>query len=675
MIDDDRTLEALRLVRGRVSADLAVLVAERRADVVTWRNPGPGTHPHWPEPWANERWGREPYWLDDSRDTGVRVGFDVADRPVICELERGDVMEPRVDEVWLHGEGWSDRITPGGAFRLLFEDGRVVVVVGVDRGQVQLERWTWDGGVPARGDMAWVSEDRTVSMAKAAEVDDGGRLLRLRTKLDDSPRLDGDEREALARALRRAGELVPDQVGFDYRLGRRESQMRQSEELVPLLAEAMEQAVAAAVAESGIEEPFVVEVRLREDEFPPFIRVGGARFRDRMRSLSPEANAALASLFKAEPPDGVTVELTDLLGDEPLRACRELNWALSTDQEWEHPDRQRAVEACERLGRDLGARLNARDWPGAAESFLVLVNIGHPYRDLDPFELALPGAGPERVAAFRASVASQAVVLAGLPDASRHDREALAALLAERGLSEEAERIASEVAEVGLRLQPATGGKRSRLGGPALLPPGEQWPHARGKRPLTFLAGLDLAELPFRDGLPEAGWLLFFADLDNDEADGLIDEATNMPGEPARLFYLPAGADPLEVEPPASLNDVLEPRLVEAVAQLTLPDDYEVGRRLGLDAAQSDAYEEIANLLRYGDQASWSDEGKHWVLGAWTGVQGDPTDDDATLLLHMAWDEELGFEFLDGGAIQFRIARSALEARDWSAVVAEADSC
>jgi Domain of unknown function (DUF1963) len=261
------------------------------------------------------------------------------------------------------------------------------------------------------------------------------------------------------------------------------------------------------------------------------------------------------------------------------------------------------------------------------------------------------------------------------PDPSRNDRESLAALLAERGLAEQAERIANEVAEVGLRLQPATSVKHSRLGGPSLLPAGELWPHARGERPLTFLAGLDLAELPVHDGLPAAGPLLFFADLDNDEAEGLIDEAANAPGEAARLFYVPPGDDPIEIEPPTALNDVLEPRRVEAVAQLTLPDDDEVGERLGLDAAQSDAYEEIANLLRYGDQASWSDDGNHWVLGAWTGVQGDPPDDDTVLLLHLAWDEDLGFEFLDAGAIQFRIPRLALEAQDWSAVIAEADSC
>jgi hypothetical protein len=65
----------------------------------------------------------------------------------------------------------------------------------------------------------------------------------------------------------------------------------------------------------------------------------------------------------------------------------------------------------------------------------------------------------------------------------------------------------------------------------------------------------------------------------------------------------------------------------------------------------------------------------HWVLGAATGVQGDPADPDTVPLLHLAYDETLDFRYLDGGVIQFRIARPALAARDWGAVVATADSC
>jgi hypothetical protein len=64
----------------------------------------------------------------------------------------------------------------------------------------------------------------------------------------------------------------------------------------------------------------------------------------------------------------------------------------------------------------------------------------------------------------------------------------------------------------------------------------------------------------------------------------------------------------------------------------------------------------------------------HWVLGAVTGVQGHPAEADTVLLLHVSNEWDLQFEFLDGGAIQFRIPRDALAARDWARVVAEPGS-
>jgi len=64
----------------------------------------------------------------------------------------------------------------------------------------------------------------------------------------------------------------------------------------------------------------------------------------------------------------------------------------------------------------------------------------------------------------------------------------------------------------------------------------------------------------------------------------------------------------------------------------------------------------------------------HWVGGLVTGVQGHPPEEGTVLLLHLGFDDDLGFEFLDNGAIQFRIPAAALAAHDWSQVTAEADS-
>ncbi len=255
------------------------------------------------------------------------------------------------------------------------------------------------------------------------------------------------------------------------------------------------------------------------------------------------------------------------------------------------------------------------------------------------------------------------------------DRDAFQARLVGVGLGRRGAHLAHEIAEVGLRLRSAKDGAESRLGWPALLPPGEPWPHARGQRPLTFLAGISLAELPIHGPLPEAGWLLFFADIENSDALGLIDEASNAADSSARALYVPPGAEPVRADPPAELRDILRARPVRAVPELTLPDDDEAPERLGLDQAETEAYEDLMYELRTASGDQVSPPADHWVLGAWTGVQGSPSEPGTLLLLHVSNDESLTFAFLDGGAIQFRIPREALVARDWSAVIAQADSC
>ncbi len=58
------------------------------------------------------------------------------------------------------------------------------------------------------------------------------------------------------------------------------------------------------------------------------------------------------------------------------------------------------------------------------------------------------------------------------------------------------------------------GGGPSRIGGPALLPPGQEWPHKLDGRPLSFLAALDLAALGAFAPLPTSGTLLVYIDFD-----------------------------------------------------------------------------------------------------------------------------------------------------------------
>jgi uncharacterized protein DUF1963 len=437
------------------------------------------------------------------------------------------------------------------------------------------------------------------------------------------------------------------------------SGLRPSNEALAVLIPALEEAVARAVAESGITNPFVVEIRLRDYEFPPFIRVGSERFRERMTSLSAEREGAVESLYRATPPDGVTLQLADHLDADALEVCRELNSAASED-------RRRASEISQEIGRELARRLNDRDWPGASEPFLALVRIGQIYEDTDPYDLAVAAVGGARVQAFRDSLASRAQASAPA-DFGAIDRDGLARVLQQRGISAPAQIAAA--AERSFHLEATDDDARSRLGGRGLLPPGEVWPHARGERPLSFLGAIDLSEFPSDTPLPNSGWMLFYADLDNDEALGLIEPEENVPGAPGR-FYFAAEAVAAQA-PPGTIE--LNERHVRPVEQLTLPDDYEVAERLRLDPAEASVYEEIANGLRYGDEG-WGGAHDHWVLGAATGAQGHPSDEGTVLLFHIAWDTELGFEFLDGGVIQFRIAAEALASRDWSAVTIEPDS-
>ncbi len=219
----------------------------------------------------------------------------------------------------------------------------------------------------------------------------------------------------------------------------------------------------------------------------------------------------------------------------------------------------------------------------------------------------------------------------------------------------------------------ATDRARCRLGGPALLPPGEDWPHDAENRPLTFLAGIDLTELPERGSLPGGGWLLFFGSLDDGETAGVLDEAVNEPGGNARVFALPPGAEPVPATRRDALSCVLSDRPVAFEARLTLPDGYDAAAELGLDAAEGEAYIAVADWMREGGAGS-SYEPDHWVLGAVTGAQGHTPEANTVLLLHLDWDEALGFAFLDGGDLQFRIPTDALAAGDWTAARALAES-
>ncbi len=281
--------------------------------------------------------------------------------------------------------------------------------------------------------------------------------------------------------------------------------------------------------------------------------------------------------------------------------------------------------------------------------------------DEDQWASARRAAGDARVDAFLASVAPETTVPdAGtaeeLADRALTSRDALEEMLRAYGIEDDAARLAHDVAEEGLLLEPGSG--RSRLGGAGLLPAGTAWPQTTAGQPLTFLAGIDLAELPPGGPLPGSGWLLFFAALDPEEEE--------MVGEAETGHRVLFAGEVCEAESP---GEPLDERRVGFRRVLTIPGGYRAGLQIGLDVYASETYDEVIEAL---DGAL--DPDQHWIGGHATGVQGEPPEPGTYLLLHMGWDTDIGFEFLDGGAIQFRIPLDALAARDFSRAFAYADS-
>jgi Domain of unknown function (DUF1963) len=213
-------------------------------------------------------------------------------------------------------------------------------------------------------------------------------------------------------------------------------------------------------------------------------------------------------------------------------------------------------------------------------------------------------------------------------ESARRSRDGLESWLRAHGLALHARRLAYEVARYGLRILPGTGGERSRLGGPALLPAGQSWPCTGARQPLAFLAGIDLSELPDfdeRHHYPDGGWLLFFADI---EIGGIYDlyleEADNAEGERARMFYAAPDVEVVAVEPPGRS---LRSRAVRLLPRLMLPEQRDpdvpvVG--LELDAAELGRYEGVvAGLLEADPNNAFS--GSNWPPQHWFGGHGGST--------------------------------------------------
>lgn len=687
----------------RAAGGWAAEVADRRAAVVTSREVFGAPDDLiavLPEISFGRSLRRPGRWVVDGESGGdCVVGFDAAGRAVIAERP-GYVLA-----TWRHAGAWTEWCTfSGGEPHVVWsnDDG----AAGDEQGR-WVERWHRQDGIVVRVERAsgepggWVT-----AMAREADLDADGRVVRMRG--DDEPREEFDEasrlgdeqwRPALLAALERAAMFACPRVVLDYRVRGlsplREQTTGMAIELAVALADA---AAAAAVAVGGPESPFCVEVARPGDAergrrtLPPIVRLAGEAWRVGMVEKSSHDGEAITSLWRGEKAgDVVRLELADHLDEAALLACRELS--TTTTQAAAPGDQVRGAAILDELADALARELaDPSRFPGATPEFVALVDTLAGFEKGDPLERASRVFGSGRVHAFRATIASQARTRRGVVTALRDarsltqqaltSRTALAELARLCGLDAEAARLAHDVAQVGLLARAPRNDERpaSRLGGHGLLPHNTPTPTAADGRPLSFLAGVDLAELPpTQDRLarpPAAGWWLFYLDIGEQDGEPFFEEELNVEGGRARLLVAAAGVATTISKGSAPMAFPARPVVFTPV--LTLPEGADTAEALGLNVYAATAYDELEERLRCAQESIATEGGRlatrHWLGGSATGVQGGYTDQSSVLLLHLEDDPAIGFAYLDAGAVQFRIDASALAAAEWTAATAAGDS-
>jgi hypothetical protein len=446
--------------------------------------------------------------------------------------------------------------------------------------------------------------------------------------------------------------------------------------------------------------------------------VAGRAGRDRARRATEGPDAVLRLAYEARK-DMAELDLLDAASPELRRALRA---ALQTYRITPSP-RPAAVT---RLATELAAALAADPPPGVAEGFVAIVRASDADGTPDQWgELpevrgpAYPASrsalGDTAVDAFLATLVpprkefgtafaalapedqarvAELLAGAGLPpggdglaalatepgyateiDVRVPGRPALAALLTALGLpGDEAATVAAD-ARWGIVLEPGGDGA-TRLGGRPVLPEDVTWPTADG-RALTHLATLALDELPAiegRDALPPDGHLAFFADIS--EAGELYDIAE--PGDDRlRVVHAPASTTTHEPSPPGGGPPrgeydppvLLDERRVRPVPRLQLRHGGHgwAMTKYGIDAVGDRLLERLV--------APVNGDGDHQLLGFPWVVQEDSREDDEEVLLHVAYDEGLGFSFLDGGDLMFYGNRDELRSGRLDRIALVAGSC
>ena len=244
-----------------------------------------------------------------------------------------------------------------------------------------------------------------------------------------------------------------------------------------------------------------------------------------------------------------------------------------------------------------------------------------------------------------------------------NDRAELFTILTESGLPAEGAARVVEDAAWGFLLAPGRG--ESRIGGRPVL--AGDWPLTADGRPLTHLATLALAELSDVDGrevLPAAGWLSFFADLEDEDA--LCDEIG--PGDELAdrraVIHTEVGVPTHEPEGP-SLEELRV--LPSARLQLRYVGFGYANHLYGLDSVSERVLERIVERANGTIRTSCSATPRPSRTTRVT--RGE------TSLLHLVDDGEIGFSFMDAGSVHFFAAPNDVRAGRWDQVTFWPSSC
>jgi Domain of unknown function (DUF1963) len=227
----------------------------------------------------------------------------------------------------------------------------------------------------------------------------------------------------------------------------------------------------------------------------------------------------------------------------------------------------------------------------------------------------------------------------------------------------------------------ADGERRTHIGGPGLLPAGEGWPHQRNGTPLTFIAALDLAELPAMEPLPVDGTLLFYWDF-------MFHEPSPMDFVAAtQVYWVPAGRELQEVsQPDGGGFGELETLRLAGIAMPIAGEPQKVDRKIG-DApdreALFEAMDELAPVV-YGHQVLGSsrdiqgpvlDEIPYWFNHTLPETRALYDEDERTghgwiLLAQIEEDRDVpGLIIGDGGSLYFVMPGADLRARRFDRVM------